>query len=277
MMNSLPIQKQIQVIHALVEGNSIRSTERMFSVHRDTIMRLLVRVGGRCQRVLDTQMRELHGRYYEMDEIHTYVRKHNRMLSEEEKQDHSLGDQYVFIALDAETKLVPTFRIGKRTGQTALDFVQDFRTRLKSNGRIQLSTDGLAAYIDAVERSFGSNIDYAQVVKVFASVTPGFERYSPPRVAEVVSTTIKGNPDERHISTSYVESQNLTMRQSIRRFTRLTTGYSKKLENLKAAVALHFAHYNLIRIHSTLRMTPAMAAGISDHLWTWEELLGYTA
>ncbi len=272
-MNTLSIGRQISILKTLVEGNSIRSIERMSDTHRDTIIRLLVRVGEQCQQVLDTRMRKLRGRYYEMDEIHTYVRKHNRVLTETEKQNPSLGDQYVFVALDAETKLVPIFRIGKRNGQTALAFVQDFQTRLMGNGRIQLSTDGLRAYVDAVEMTFGSNIDYAQVVKLFASVNPGPGRYSPPRVAEVVSTTIKGNPDEQHISTSYVEAQNLTMRQAIRRFTRLTTGYSKKLENLKAAVALHFAHYNLIRIHSTLRTTPAMAAEITDHLWTWDELL----
>ena len=272
-MNTLSFDRQISILKALVEGNSIRSIERMNDTHRDTIMRLLVRIGGLCQTVLDTKMRGFHSRLIQADEIWTFVGKKERALNEAEKKNPALGDQYVFVALDAETKLVPTFTIGKRNAQTTMIFIQDLQQRLQENGRIQPTTDGFGAYPEAISEFFGRTVDYAQVVKLFASVNPGLGRYSPPRVAGVVSTPIIGNPDEHHISTSFVESQNLTMRQAIRRFTRLTTGYSKKLENLKAAVALHFAHYNLIRIHSTLRISPAMAAGITDHLWTWEELL----
>lgn len=272
-MNTLSKDRQIQILKSLVEGSSIRSVERITGTHRDTIMRLAVRVGEHCQRVLDDRMRGFHSRFLQADEIWTFSGKKEGRLTEQERLNPAIGDQYVFVALDAESKLVPTFLVGKRTGQTALAFIQDLQRRVAGNGRIQLTTDGLRAYVDAVERTFGPEIDFAQVVKLYASVNPGPGRYSPPRVAEVVSTTIMGNPDEDRVSTSHVESQNLTMRQSIRRFTRLTTGYSKKLENLKAAVALHFANYNLVRVHSTLRCSPAMAAGITDHLWTWEELL----
>lgn len=272
-MNRLKMDKQIQVINALVEGNSIRSTERMTGVHRDTIMRLLVRVGDKCQKIMDEKMRGFHCRYLQADEIWTYVGKKGARLSEEERQNPDIGDQYVFVAIDAETKLIPTFTIGRRNGQTALKFIRDLYTRVHGNGRIQLTTDGLRPYIDAVERTFGINIDFAQQVKMYASENPGPGRYSPPRVSEVVSKRIIGNPNERHISTSFVEAHNLTMRMSIRRFTRLTNAFSKKMENLKASLSLYFAHYNLVRIHRSLRVTPCMSAEITDHVWTMEELL----
>jgi IS1 family transposase len=184
-----------------------------------------------------------------------------------------LGDQYVFVAIDAETKLIPTFLVGKRDGQTALQFLIALQKQLAQDGRIQLTTDGLQAYREAVELTFGAEIHYAQAVKIYASVDAGAGRYSPPRVSEVLKTVMMGNPDPTHISTSYVERQNLTMRMAMRRFTRLTNAFSKKLANLRAALALHFAHYNFIRVHRTLRVTPAMEAGITDHVWMWEELL----
>ena len=255
-MNKLSMGKQVQVISALVEGNSIRSIERMSGIHRDTIMRTLVRVGSHCQAIMDTHLRGFHSRFLQADEIWTFVAKKEGRLSQEEKGNTSIGDQYCFVAIDAETKLVPTFLVGKR-----------------NSGRIQLTTDGLRAYTEAVWEAFGGEIDYAQQVKFYASVNPGPGRYSPPRVAEVVSMRISGNPDERHISTSYVERQNLTMRMAIKRFARLTLAFSKKLENLNAALALHFAHYNFVRVHRTLRVTPAMAAGISDHVMGIEELI----
>lgn len=178
-----------------------------------------------------------------------------------------MGDQYVFVALDAETKLIPSYLVGKRDGETALRFMMGLQERLQGNGRIQLTSDGLRAYIDAVEQTFGSEIDYAQLVKLYSAENPGPGRYSPPRVSEVISTVINGNPDPGLISTSYVERQNLTMRMAIRRFTRLTNAFSKKLANLKAALALHFAYYNFVRIHRPLRVTPAMAAGVTGRLW----------
>jgi transposase-like protein/IS1 family transposase len=271
----LPIKKAASILHLLVEGVSIRSIERLTDTHRDTILRLLVSVGDRCQRLLNDRLRGFQCEHLQLDEIWTFVWKKERRLSELERLNPDIGDQYVFVAIDAENKLVPSFVVGKRDGYTALQFMQDLQPRLMANGRIQLTTDGFGPYIDAIEQTFGADVDYAQLVKIYAAIDAGPGRYSPPRVSETVSTVIQGSPDPEHISTSYVERQNLSMRMSMRRFTRLTNAFSKKLTNLKAAVTLHFAHYNFLRVHSTLRVTPAMEAGLTDHLWTWEELLTY--
>jgi len=272
-MNTLKMEKRLAVISALVEGNSIRSTERMTGVHRDTIMRLLVSVGENCTHILDHHLRGFHSRLMEVDEIWTFVGKKERRLTREEKLNPELGDQYVFVALDADTKLIPAFTVGKRDGETALQFMMDLQDRLQGNGKIQLTTDGFKAYIDAVEQAFGSDIDFAQIIKVFSAEHPGPGRYSPPKVSGTISTIINGTPNPNLISTSYVERQNLTMRMAIRRFTRLTNAFSKKLVNLKAALALHFAHYNFVRIHGTLRTSPAMAAGVTGRLWDLRELI----
>ena len=271
-MNALKTEKKLAVLSALVEGNSIRSIERMTGVHRDTIMRLMVKVGENCLDLLDQKMRNFHCRLIQADEIWTFVRKKEQRLSHVEKHNPEIGDQYVFIALDADTKLIPTFAVGKRDGQTAHDFIQDLHTRLNGNGRIQLTTDGFRAYIQAIEDAFGSDVDYAQLVKLYGPEPAGFGRYAPPRVTETISTVINGNPDERFVSTSYVERHNLTLRMQVRRFTRLTNAFSKKLENLKAALALYFAHYNFCRMHRSLRVTPAMAAGVTDRLWVLKEI-----
>jgi IS1 family transposase len=273
-MNVLRKEKQLTILSALVEGNSIRSIERMTEVHRDTIMRLLNRVGEHCQRLLDEHMRGFHCRLVQVDEIWTFCKKKEQRLTESDRHNPEHGDQYVFKALDADTKLIPVFAVGKRDGETAHRFIQELRIRLNGNGRIQLTTDGLRAYLQAVEDAFGTEIDYAQLVKLYGAEPAGFGRYAPPRVTEVVSTKINGNPDERYISTSYVERHNLTLRMQVRRFTRLTNAFSKKLANLKAALSLYFCHYNFVRVHGTLRVTPAMAAGITDRLWTLGDLLG---
>jgi IS1 family transposase len=273
MMNVLPQARQIQILNALVEGVSIRSTERMTYTHRDTIMRLLVSVGEQCQHLLDQRLQGFQCEHLQLDEIWTFVRKKERRLTDMERLNPEIGDQYVFVAIDAETKLIPSFLVGKRDGHTALLFMMDLYQRLTGNGRIQLTTDGFYAYLEAIEHTFGADVDYAQLVKIYAAIDAGPGRYSPPRVAETVSTVIQGSPDPEHISTSYVERQNLTMRMAMRRFTRLTNAFSKKLANLKAALALHFAHYNFIRVHRTLRVTPGMEAGMTDHVWTWKELL----
>jgi IS1 family transposase len=237
-MNILRQEKKEAVIAALVEGVSIRSTERMTVVHRDTIMRLMVRVGHGCANLMNSYM------------------------------------QWVFVALDAESKLIPSFLVGKRTANNAQAFIEDLSSRL--DNRVQLSSDGLAAYITAVESAFGANVDYAQVVKTYEAEPIGPGRYSPPKVTGADRIVISGSPITSKISTSYIERQNLTMRMQMRRFTRLTNAFSKKLENLKAAVALHFAHYNFVRIHSSLRVTPAMEAGVTNHLWTIAELLEWS-
>ena len=274
MANITPKEKQIMILKALVEGNSIRSTERMTDVHRDTIMRLLVRVGDNCEALMDKRLRGFHCKYVEVDEIWTFVKKKQGRLTEKEKLNREIGDQYIFVALDAETKLIPSFTIGKRDSDTTLEFIVDLYNKLQGNGRIQITSDGFKPYIEAIEQEFGSDVDYTQLIKVFGTEHAGRGRYAPPKISEMLSTVITGNPNRKKISTSYVERQNLTMRMHIRRLTRLTNAFSKKLRNLKAAIALHFAHYNFCRIHQTLRVTPAMEAGITDRVWSMGELLG---
>lgn len=269
-MNKLSIEKQTQIINALVEGCSIRATERMTGAHRDTIMRLLCRVGDACQNLLDEKMRDLPCKVLQVDEIWTYVGKKEKKVRPNDNRD-VVGDQYVFVSLDADTKLIPNYIVGKRDTQTTIRFISDLQSRLKE--RVQLTTDGFRPYWFAVEQVFGSEIDYASLVKMFASINPGPGRYAPSKVSGVVPAVHAGRPNLKKISTSFVERQNLTMRMQMRRFTRLTNAFSKKKENLLAALALHFSWYNFVRIHRTLKVTPAMEAGITDRLWEMEELI----
>jgi len=269
-MNRLPVSRRAQIINCLVEGNSIRSTERMTNTHRDTVMRLLVEVGNGCATIMDQEMRDLPCRRVQVDEIWAYVQKKQRQVTREDNRQR-VGDIWTFVALDPDTKLVPTYRVGKRTAPVARAFMQDLSERLAN--RVQLSSDGLNTYAEAVERAFGIDVDYGQAVKFYEAEPIGPGRYSPPRVTRQEITRIQGRPDRAHISTSLVERQNLTMRMAMRRFTRLTNAFSKKVENLEAAVALHFAHYNFIRLHRSLRITPAMAADVTDRLWSMEELI----
>ena len=273
-MSRIPLARRTQIIHCLVEGNSIRSTERMTNTHRDTIMRLMVEVGGGCARLLDEEMRDLSCQRLQVDEIWSYVGKKQAQLKPGDDRSR-LGDQWTFVALDPDTKLVPTHLVGKRTRKNAVAFMNDLSGRL--DNRVQISSDALSSYVDAVERAFGADVDYGQVVKFYDAEPIGPGRYAPPRVVSQKKAVVAGNPDHTHISTSLVERQNLTMRMSMRRFTRLTNAFSKKLENLEAAVALHFAHYNFVRIHKTLRCTPSMAAGVHDRLWSLEELVARTS
>lgn len=269
-MNRLPLRARAQVVSCLIEGNSIRSAERMTNVHRDTVMRTLVEVGKGCATIMDQEMRDLSCRRVQVDEIWAYVQKKQRQVTKTDDRTR-VGDMWTFVALDPDTKLVPTYRVGKRTALVARAFMQDLSERLAN--RVQLSSDGLNTYAEAVERAFGIDVDYGQAVKFYEAEPIGPGRYSPPRVTHQEITRVQGRPDPAHISTSLVERQNLTMRMAMRRFTRLTNGFSKKVENLEAAVALHFAHYNFVRLHRSLRITPAMAAGVSDRLWSIEELI----
>ncbi len=269
-MNKLSVEKQATVISGLVEGVSIRSMERMTGVHRDTIMRLGVRVGQACGKLLEEAMHDLPCQRIEADEIWCYVGKKERQVKEQDDASQ-VGDFYTFVALDPDTKLVPVHRVGKRDLPTAQAFMDDLGYRLKN--RIQLSTDGLSAYAGAVERVFGSAVNYAQVVKAYEAEPFSSGRYSPPKVVSQEKTVIVGHPDLDLASTSLIERQNLTMRMQMRRFTRLTNAFSKKLENLEAAVALHFAHYNFVRRHGSIRMTPAMAAGVTEDFWKVEDLV----
>jgi IS1 family transposase len=269
-MNRLDISKQTAVIAALLEGNSVRSTERITGVHRDTICRLLVEVGDRCNDLMDGAMRNLRCQYVQCDEIWTFVGKKQRHVPDE---SHEVGDQWVFVAMDAETKLVPVFTIGKRTEETTWYFLSDLADRLST--RVQITTDGFVFYQRHMEDAFGSEIDYAQLIKMYGKndSREAQARYSPSQIQEVITRIQSGDPDPKHICTSHVERQNLTMRMQMRRFTRLTNAFSKKLTNLKAACAVHFAHYNFCRLHQSLRVTPAMAAGITENVWDLKQLL----
>ena len=269
-MNKLRDQKKESVIAALVEGNSIRSTERMTGVHRDTIMRLLHRVGAGCEVIMDQTMRNLGCLDIQVDEIWCFVEKKQRHLKATESPLNR-GDMWTYVAMDRDTKLVPNYRIGKRTAQNTQAFICDLSERLAN--RIQLSSDGLEQYIEATELAFGANVDYGQIVKSYEADPIGQGRYSPPHVVSTSRAPISGNPNVANICTSHIERQNLTMRMGMRRFTRLTNGFSKTVGGLKSAVALHFTHYNFCRRHSSLRVTPAMEAGIVDGMWTIPDLL----
>ena len=272
-MNKLSQDKQALILSHLAEGNSIRSIERLTGVHRDTIMRLLLHAGDAAQDVMDRRMKNLPCGYVQMDEIWTYVGKKQKRVDWIDQQENpDYGDQWVFVAIDAETKLVPSFLVGKRNYQSTEEFVSDLAARVP--GPFQLSSDSLPLYSKVVPAVLGDRVDYGQVHKEYNEERREQKRYSPAYLVKVTLRSVMGDPDLRMISTSYVERQNLTMRMSMRRFTRLTNGFSKKLENLKAAVALHFYHYNFIRIHSSLGCTPATAAGITQRdVWGWIPVL----
>jgi IS1 family transposase len=267
----IPQDKAVLALRLLLEGNSIRSTERITELDRNTIMTLLVKAGDRSQALMDSKMRNLHPQHLQLDEIWTYVQKKNRRVRKDDSPE--IGDAWVYVAIDADTKLVPAFHVGKRHLEDTRTFLWDLYGRIE--GRTQITTDGLHHYTASIPDTFGLDVDFAQLVKLFGDFGQGPDaRYSPARITEVISKVRSGDPDPDHISTSFVERQNLTMRMAIRRFTRLTNAFSKKLLNLKMAVALHFAYYNFCRVHSSLRVTPAMEAGITDHIWSIAELLG---
>lgn len=269
-MNTLKDQKKEAVISALVEGNSIRATERMTSVHRDTIMRLVGRVGAGCEVIMDQTMRNLDCKTAQLDEIWCYVGKKQRHVTSADVASQ-VGDFWTYIALDPDTKLVPSYLVGKRTAANTRAFVADLASRVAN--RVQISTDGLEQYVNATEEAFGSNVDYAQIVKSYEAEPIGSGRYSPPKVVSTSRKVIQGNPVYSKIGTSHVERQNLTVRMQMRRFTRLTNGFSKTVAGLQSAVALHFAHYNFCRRHSSIRVTPAMEAGIVNDMWSINELI----
>ena len=268
-MNILPFQKQSEIVAALTEGVSIRATERLTGVHRDTIMRLGVRVGMGCAVLHDALMRDLHVPRIEMDETWSYVGKKQKKVSKDDGAD--VGDQYVFLALAGAAKAIISYRIGKRTAVNTRAFVMDIRERVL--GAPEISSDAFQAYPVAVDMAFGLDCTFGTIEKHYAApqAVEAARRYSPADVVAVSKHAVVGRP--RHISTSYVERQNLTLRMSQRRFTRLTNAFSKKLPNHCAAVALYIAHYNFCRVHEALRVTPAMQLGVTDHIWTVSELV----
>ena len=268
-MNTLSREKRAKVIAALVEGCSISSTARMTGVTKVTILKLLAALGPACADYQDRTLRNLKCRRIQCDEIWQFCYAKEKNVPEKFKGKFGYGDVWTWIGMDADTKLIPSFMLGYRDGKTASIFVDDLKSRLAN--RVQLTTDGLKVYLDAVESAFGADVDYTQLVKIYGS-TQEETRYSPAECIGCETKIIQGKPDPKNISTSYVERQNLTMRMTMRRFTRLTNGFSKKIENHAYAVALYTMHYNFCRIHQTLRVTPAMEAGVADHVWSIEEL-----
>jgi IS1 family transposase len=272
-MNKLSTAKRVEVVRCLVEGNSIRATVRMTGAAKNTVVKLLVELGEACSRYQSEILRDLYCEHVQADEIWSFCYAKAKNVPEEHRGEWGYGDVWTFTAIDAETKLVPSWILGPRDLTTATAFMQDIVARV--HGRVQLTTDGHHMYLDAVETAFGTEVDFAQLQKIYGNEgLEGERRYSPAVCTGTSTEVIQGNPERGHISTSYVERQNLTMRMSMRRFTRLTNAFSKKVENLAAAVSLHFMHYNFCRKHQTLKgQTPAMAAGITDHVWTVEEVV----
>jgi IS1 family transposase len=234
-------------------------------VEHKTVLGVLLRAGERCQKLLDEKMRNIRSNFIQVDEMHGFVQVRQKNLNPTRHDEMTMGEQYVFIAIDSETKLIPSFVVGKRNAENAYWLMKDLESRLAS--RVQITTDGFRPYVNAVDDTFGANVDYAMLVKVYGADETNRERYSPSEIVDAVPTVVTGNPKSHRISTSHVERQNLTVRMQLRRFTRLTNAFSKKLENMKAALSLYFAWYNFCRVHQTIRVTPAMQAGVSSHVW----------
>ncbi|MGC2744528.1 MAG: IS1 family transposase, partial [Candidatus Angelobacter sp.] len=268
-MNRLSKEQQTRVVAALVEGNSIRSTARMTGIARNTITGLLVDLADACVAYHDQHVRNLKVRRLQCDEIWNFVGAKAKNTSPEKKAE-GWGDTWTWTAIDADTKLCVSYLVGGRDAGWAHDFMEDCASRI--SGRVQITTDGHKAYLQAVEGAFGMDVDYAQLQKIYGAPAENHTRYSPATCIGCDMKVVSGNPDPKHVSTSYVERQNLSMRMSIRRFTRLTNAFSKKIENHAAAVALWFMYYNFARVHQTLRVTPAMEAGITNHVWSIAEL-----
>jgi IS1 family transposase len=272
-MNKLPLAKRAQILGLLVEGNSLRAASRLADCSINTVTKLLVDVGIACATYQDKTLVNLPCKRIQCDEIWSFVYAKDKNAPLEAKAAGEAGDVWTWTAIDADTKLIVSWQIGGRDSETGIPFMRDLASRVSE--RIQLPTDAFASYRALVGDAFHGDVDYAMLVKIFRG-TIGAGRYSPGECCGTTKKVIRGNPDDAHISTSYVERQNLTMRMGMRRFTRLTNGFSKKVDNHAHAVALHFMHYNFGRIHKTLRVTPAMAAGISDHVWSLEEIAALT-
>jgi IS1 family transposase/transposase-like protein len=266
----LPVEKAEMVLRLLLEGNSVSSVVRLTEVHKRTVLKLLVLASDKCERILGDKLRNIPVKDVQADEIWSFIGKKEKQ--KRPTDDPNLGDCYTFVAIERDTKLVLNFAVGKRDQRTTDAFIEGLRLAT-SDQQFQITTDGFVPYRSAIDTTLSDRVDFAQLIKVYRATPEGERRYSP---AEVVSTEVVpvcGQPDPARICTSHVERQNLSMRMGIRRFTRLTNAFSKKFENHAAAVMLWFAFYNLCRVHKTLRVTPAMQAGISDHVWSVRELL----
>jgi IS1 family transposase len=273
-MNQLPLQKRIQILQMLCEGSSMRSISRVVDVSINTVTKLLVDAGTACALFHDATVRNLTASRIQCDEIWSFCYVKQAHVETAKKPVDGAGDVWTWTAIDADTKLIVSWLVGNRDGATAGAFINDLKSRLAT--RVQLTTDGHRVYLDAVEEAFGANIDYAMLIKLYGQPRDGETRYSPPECIGTQTHEIQGTPNPAHISTSYVERHNLTTRMALRRFTRLTNALSKKLENHCHALALYFVWYNFARLHKTLRVTPAMEAGLTDHTWTMEEIAALT-
>jgi len=270
-MNKLTTSKRVQILQMLCEGSSMRSISRVVDVSINTVTKLLVDAGVACSNYQDKAFKNLTCNRIQCDEIWSFCYAKEKNVPEDKEGKFGYGDVYTWTAICADTKLIPSWYVGRRDYQSANHFIGDLAGRLAH--RVQLTTDGHKAYLQAVEASFGSEIDYAQLIKLYGNEGEAEKRYSPAECTGAIKERIQGNPDMKHVSTSYVERQNLTMRMSMRRFTRLTNGFSKKVENHCHALALYFMFYNFVRIHKTLKVTPAMEARVTDHLWDIEDIL----
>jgi IS1 family transposase len=268
-MNRLTMEQKTRVVAALVEGNSIRSTVRMTGVAKNTVLKLVLDLADGCAAYHDQNVRNIRVRRLQRDEIWQYVGAKAKNVRPEKKAI-GWGDVWTWTAIDADTKLCVSYLVGGRDLGWAKEFMEDCASRIRN--RVQITTDGHKAYLEAVENAFGADIDYAQLQKIYGASNENETRYSPARCIGCDMKVVSGNPDPKHVSTSFVERQNLSMRMSTRRFTRLTNAFSKKVENHAASVAIWFMYYNFCRVHTTLRVTPAMESGISNHVWTIEEL-----
>ena len=270
-MNKLPLSKRIQILAMLCEGSSMRSISRVADVSINTVSKLLVEAGEACLSIHDETVRGVKASRIQCDEIWSFCHAKQKNVATAKAAPEGAGDVWTWTALDADTKLIVSYYVGDRSGESAMTLMDDLRARLAN--RVQLTTDGHKAYLEAVEGAFGADVDFAQLVKLYGPTITAPGRYSPAECIGARKLRVEGNPDIAHVSTSYVERQNLTMRMSMRRFTRLTNAFSKKLDNHIHALALYFAFYNFCRIHKTLRMSPAMAAGITDTLWSLEDIV----
>lgn len=268
-MNQLSREKRVQIINLLVEGNSMRATARIADVAFNSVKKLFIDTARVCAEYQDKTFRNLTCKKIQMDEVWSFV--YSKQKNVPDGMEGKAGDVWTWVAIDADSKLVPSWRIGKRDSQTANEFISDLASRLKN--RVQITSDGFRPYLEAIEGAFGASVDYAMLVKIYGEDIEGQKRYSPAECVGAKKTKIIGDPDLCCISTSFVERQNLTLRMSIRRFTRLSNGFSKKIENHAHSIALHYAYYNLCRIHKSLRVTPAMAAGVTDRVWKIDDIV----